>query len=306
MEVSPQYFNSINKPVDHYIMGLSSSKKPYCFLDEITFESKPVEVAKGFFIDYGVTHFTDKGKPADGMEESRYTPMKNPKWAVNRPRFNPPFPRPPSMGNLIPPMLLKEPSLDRILNQPHKEWKAPLLNQFWNMVITARKFQTVSGHDNTRRFDQQEDDHLDNKEVCLEARKNLLVNLLGFEDTGVSIGGDLQFIYQFSSEWSQVAIYLSTEDSGKVTELYLYNHVRNVEIRFPVKSMEGYMYLFFQVFGDIYSLDFNKLELFEEDEYWINEFKSTYDFIDISTTDFIKYIMDGGCILNLVYNLPKD
>jgi len=312
MEISPQYFNCINKPAGHYI-GLGDSQKPYHFLDDITFESKPVEVSKGFFIDYGITHFTAQGKPADGMEESRYTPMKSPKWAINRPRFNPPFPRPPSTGNLIPPMLMKEPSLDRILNQPHKEWEAPTRDQFWNMVITARKFLTVSGYDNTRRFDQQpEDRFLDNKEDCLEARKNLLVNLLGFEDTGVSVGGDLQFIYQFSSEWSQVEIYLSTEDSGdfredsgEVTELYLYNHARNVEIRFPIRSMESFMYLFFQVFGDIYSLDFNKLKLLEEDEYFINKFKSTYDFIHISTTDFIKYIMDGGCILKLVYNYPK-
>ena len=299
MEISPQYFNYIKKPAVHY-MNLNGSQKPYRFLDQITFESKPVEQIKGFFIDYGIKHFTDQGQPENGLEESRYTPMKSPEWAINRERYIPPDPRPPSLSNLIPPKLMREHSLgslNRILNQPYKE--TPSLNHFWNMVITARKFETVSGYDNTRGFDAQpEDSYLDNKEDCLEARKNLLVNLLGFSDTGVSIGGDLQFIYQFSSEWSQVEIYLSTKDSGKVTELNLYNHERNVEIRFPVRKMESFIYLFFQVFGDIYQLDFNKLELFEEDEYWVNEFKYTYKFIDISTTDFIKYIRDGDSILN--------
>jgi len=295
MEVSPQYFNHIKKPASHYY-HLSGSQKPYRFLDQITFEFKPVEPVEGIFIDYGIKHFTDQGQPA-GLED-RYTPMKSPEWAINRERYSPPDPRPSSLSNLIPPMQLKEhsqASLNRILNQPYKE--VPSLNQFWNMVIAARKFETVSGYDNTRGFDTQpEDNYLDNKEDCLEARKNLLVNLLGFSDTGVSIGGDLQFIYQFSSEWSQVEIYL--KDSGEVTELNLYNHERGVEIRFPVRSMESFIYLFFQIFGDIYQLDFNKLELFEEDEYWVNEFKYTYNFIDISTADFIKYIRDGDSILS--------
>ena len=120
---------------------------------------------------------------------------------------------------------------------------------------------------------------------------------MGFKDTGVMVGGDLQLIYPFSAKWSQVEIYLSSKDPGLVTELVLYDQTNRIETRFPVRNMEGFIYLFLQVLGDTHQLNFDKLELFGEDEYWVNEFGLTYDYINIPTTEFINYILDGNCII---------
>jgi hypothetical protein len=259
MKINRKYFNVIKKPWTH---ELSGSQTIYHFLDDFTFEPEPVEVGHGFFIDYGVKHFTDEGFPAEGMNESKYTPMKSPDWAASR-KIYPPF---------LPEGLVEEVNLEVLA-----------INEFWNTIVTARKFQSLNDSNN---------------EDCLEARTNLLVNFLGFIDTGISVGDDLQFVYQFSYKWQQVEIYLSNKDRGVVTELVFYNQQNKTEVRFPIRSVEPLMYLFILVRCDLYGWDFNKLELLEEDEYWVKEFKNPSNFDYIPTSNFIKYILDGGLILH--------
>ena len=276
MYIKRKFFKYTRKD-RYYYSGHDGSKKPYDFVEDITFESKPAEAVPGHILDYGVKHFTDEGQPSDGMQETKYSPMKSPNWSAKRKPFIPFMP-------------------EHLISDFVNNFQVPSINDFWNMVITARKFQTVSGNDNLRRFDEQDEKYLDNQENCLEARKNLLVNLLGFKDTGVMVGGDLQLIYPFSAKWSQVEIYLSSKDPGLVTELVLYDQTNRIETRFPVRNMEGFIYLFLQVLGDTHQLNFDKLELFGEDEYWVNEFGLTYDYINIPTREFINYILDGNCL----------
>ena len=260
MKIYRKYFDVKRKPWTH---ELSDSQKVYHFLDDFTFESEPVEVGHGFFIDYGVKHFSDEGFSTEGMEESKYTPMKSPDWTASRKKY-PPF--------------LPESQATHLLEGVNLE--ALPINEFWNSIITARKFETLSDN-----------------EDCLEARTNLLVNLLGFTDTGISVGGDLQFVYPFSYQWSQVEIYLSSKDRGVVTEFCFYDQEDKTETRFPIRSIEALMYLFILVRCDLNGWIFNKLELLEEDEYWVKEFKNTSNFTDIPTSKFIKHIIDGGLIL---------
>ena len=276
MFIKRKYFKYTRKD-RYFYSGVEGSKKSYDFVEDITFESKPAEAVPGHIYDYGVKHFTDEGQPSDGMQETKYPSMKSPKWSANRKPFIP---------------FMPEHSISDFVNN----FQVPSMNDFWNMVITARKFQTVSGQDNLRRFDEQDEKYLDNQENCLEARINLLVNLLDFKDTGTMIGDDLQLVYAFSAKWSQIEIYLS-KDSGVVTELVLYDQTNRIETRFPVRNMEGYIYLFLLVYGDLFQLNFQKLELFGEDEYWVNEFGLTYDYINVPTKEFINYILDGNCII---------
>ena len=275
MYIKRKFFKYTRKD-RYYYSGHDGSKKPYDFVEDITFESKPAEAVPGHILDYGVKHFTDEGQPSDGMQETKYSPMKSPNWSAKRKPFIPFMP-------------------EHLISDFVNNFQVPSINDFWNMVITARKFQTVSGNDNLRRFDEQDEKYLDNQENCLEARINLLVNLLGFKDTGAMIGDDFQFVYAFSAKWSQVEIYLS-KDSGAITELALYDQTNRIETRFPIRNMEGYIYLFLHIYGDLFQLNFQKLELFGEDEYWVNEFGLTYDYINIPTREFINYILDGNCL----------
>ena len=258
MEKSPQYFNGV------------------------TIELEPDE-----FRYYGKKHFSEQGIPTDGMVESRYTPMESPKWAVNRKRYNPLDEK----GNLKHGNFLIQPQTNLI--EPHTNWDAPAGDDFWNLLMSVRKYITVGFRDNTHD--------------CLADRKNILVNLLGFEDTGVSIDGDLQFIYQYSSEHSQIEIYLSTgEYSGNPTELNRYSFSRNVEVRFPCDdSFETLRYIFFQVWGDSYMCNFNKVELTEKDTQTARRIEDTDterpgDGDEFPTADFINHIMNDGFIFDYV------
>jgi hypothetical protein len=240
----------------------------YGFIEDYVFESKQDPLKY-----YGKKHFNEKGMPADGMTQSSYTPMESPKWALNRERYNPLSPR--------------DSSID-----PHTNWEAPAGDDFWNLLMAVRKYKTVGFRDNNHD--------------CLADRKNILVNLLGFQDTGISVGGDIQLIYQFSSEHSQFEIYLSTGDfPGNPAEINRYSFSRDVEVRLPCDgSFEILKYIFFQVWGDAYKCDFNKVILSELSDRDYKTYKSIMDtdtvsdHDDFETSGYINHIMGDGFVFD--------
>jgi hypothetical protein len=239
------------------------------------FNDSSIELEPSPWRYYGKKHFSEQGQPIKGMVESHYPPMESPKWAVNRKRYNP--------------LTHQASSIE-----PHTNWPAPAGDDYWNVLMAVRKYITVGFRDNTHD--------------CLADRKNILVNLLGFEDTGVSINGDLQFIYQYSSEHSQIEIYLSTgEYAGNPTELNRYSFSRNVEVRLPCDdSFEVLRYIFFQVWGDSYQCNFNKVELTQKDSKTYRSIENTDDIRpedSFQTEGFINHILNGGFILD--YEEPE-
>ena len=146
----------------------------------------------------------------------------------------------------------------------------------------------------------------DSSHDFLADRKSILVNAFGFQDTGVSVDGDIQLIYQFSSEWSQFEIYLSTGDyPGFFREINKYSFTRKVEVRFPCnESFEILKYIFFQVWGDAFKIDFNKINLSDLTDKDFKTYKRIMDMDTVrdhdnfETTGYINHIMSGGFVFD--------
>ena len=164
--------------------------------------------------------------------------------------------------------------------EPNSLWPAPSVNNYINCICAVRKFCGLPR----------------------ENRKELLVNLLGFLDTGVSIGGNSKFIYEYSYEPSRIEIYISGQGSGEIKELVRYNYSKNLELRLPLEEPLAFQYIFFQVFGDLYQWNFNKLDLNHEDLKMyqrIMDIRSPLPIIDnIPTIKFSESIVEGHLVLD--------
>ena len=73
------------------------------------------------------------------------------------------------------------------------------------------------------------------KEKNCAKRAGLLIDYLGFRDSGIDVGGDMLLIYDFFHRPCKFEIYLD-KDSGSVTEINLFNFNNSKEYKYPVTS----------------------------------------------------------------------
>ena len=189
-------------------------------------------------LDYGIRHFGEDGSVLGGMRVENYQPS------------------PPGNFNRIKYLHEFGPNTSR---EQFHDWRSPTAKEFIGCMVLLRRF-ILSG-----RFD----------------RKVILTRLMDFDDTGVALvessGGDAhaQFIYLYTTEPTQIEIYISADDYGSITEINRYNHSNFKEVKIPLNDI-GMKYVFLQIMGDICRVDLNKFD-FEE----FNLFQLTKERFDI-------------------------
>lgn len=88
------------------------------------------------------------------------------------------------------------------------------------------------------------------KEKNCAKRAGLLIDYLGFRDSGIDVGGDMLLIYDFFHRPCKFEIYLD-KDSGSVTEINLFNFNNSKEYKYPVTS-QGFTMMYTGVLEDLF------------------------------------------------------
>lgn len=95
-------------------------------------------------------------------------------------------------------------------------------------------------------------------------KRVLLLQKLAFKEIGVAIETnkdvDTLFVYSFMNKFAQIEMYMSTCETGIITELNYYNQMDALEIRIPL-NFEGISYIFEQIFEDFYQFSMNDLNI---------------------------------------------
>lgn len=95
-------------------------------------------------------------------------------------------------------------------------------------------------------------------------KRVILIQKLAFKEIGVAVESnkniDTLFVYKFFNKFSQIEMYMSTCETGVITELNYYNQMDALEIRIPL-NFEGISYIFEQIFEDFYQFSMNSLNI---------------------------------------------
>lgn len=95
-------------------------------------------------------------------------------------------------------------------------------------------------------------------------KRVLLLQKFAFKETGTAVKTnkdiDTLFVYSFIHKFAQIEIYMSTCETGVITELNYYHQMESLEIRIPL-SFEGISYIFEQIFEDFYQVSMSDLNL---------------------------------------------
>ncbi len=83
-------------------------------------------------------------------------------------------------------------------------------------------------------------------------RRGILTGLLGFRDSGISVGGDALFIYDHFFAPRKFEIYLN-ERTGAVAELDCYDYAERSECKFPV-TYDGFRHVYENVVQDLFEV----------------------------------------------------
>ena len=145
------------------------------------------------------------------------------------------------------PMVSPKWALDRkIYNFPasnyqekDNDWPAPSANNYMNCICVTRQFIGLPRED----------------------KKRLLIDLLGFMDAGLNIGGNDKFIYKYSHKPFQIEIFMSNSGTGELKEIVKYDYSKNIELKMPLNGNFSYQHIVFEIFGDLYKWNFDKFEL---------------------------------------------
>ncbi|MBP3749665.1 MAG: hypothetical protein J6I35_09020 [Ruminobacter sp.] len=86
-----------------------------------------------------------------------------------------------------------------------------------------------------------------------ESRTRILLDFLGFRDSGIHINGDYLFIYDFFSSFRKFEIYLDGE-TGKVTEINTFDYDNSKEVKYPVNA-DGFISMFTEILEDLFRMD---------------------------------------------------
>jgi len=175
-------------------------------------------------IDYGIRHFnSDNQTPAMGMHEEHYEPESSN------------FPKRDKYLDKYGPVPLTADMLEAV-GGIHHHWPAVSPRDFINVACLVRCFFLSD----------------------FFKKKEILLNKLGFDDAGVSVGGDMLYVYRYSCEPTQAELYLKNDTSGRLTEVNRFNNSKFEELRVSL-NFNGIHYLFCQVFSDINKVSFSKL-----------------------------------------------
>lgn len=93
-------------------------------------------------------------------------------------------------------------------------------------------------------------------------RQKLIVEKLGFTETGKILNEDKLFIYNYSTENAHLEIYIN--DRGEITELNRFHQDKFYELKLPI-NVFGIQYIISQIFYDICKLNLSNIS-FSEDE----------------------------------------
>lgn len=91
------------------------------------------------------------------------------------------------------------------------------------------------------------------KKGGFESRARILLDLLGFRDSGIHINGDYLFIYDFFSSFRKFEIYLDGA-TGKVTEINTFDYDNSKEVKYPVNA-DGFTSMFIEILEDLFRMD---------------------------------------------------
>ena len=91
------------------------------------------------------------------------------------------------------------------------------------------------------------------KKGGFESRTRILLDFLGFRDSGIHINGDYLFIYDFFSSLRKFEIYLDGE-TGKVTEINTFDYDNSKEVKYPVNA-DGFISMFTEILEDLFRMD---------------------------------------------------
>lgn len=95
-------------------------------------------------------------------------------------------------------------------------------------------------------------------------KRVILLQKLAFKEIGMAVESnkniDTLFVYKFFNKFSQIEMYMSTCETGIITELNYYNQMDALEIRIPL-NFEGISYIFEEIFEDFYQFSMNSLNI---------------------------------------------
>jgi hypothetical protein len=182
-------------------------------------------------IDYGFQHFQENGREAVGMSIIDREAKRSP---LIRDRF-------------LETHGLSSAKIDGGLSS----WSAPTFETYVSSALILRKFY--------------QSDYIGKNKILLE--------ILGFDDSGVAIGNaqhgfDQQYFYKYSTEPSQIELYISRNPSNHITEINRFNNLTMDDIKIPI-DLNGMHYTIMQVMTDSSMIDFGKLtaDSFSQEEW---------------------------------------
>ena len=180
-------------------------------------------------IDYGIGHFSNiDGSPTMGMYCFHYQPRKS---ALNRKKYVEEFGPVPANSEIL-----------SKIGGLQSDWPKPKVDGYIRCVKLLRRFI---------------------KSNNLE-KKTILTQKLGFDDPGIKVGYDEDkcdalFRYLFSTEPTQIEIFMGEDEFGTITEINRFHQSKLEELKIPIDN-EGLLYMFIQIFADMNRVDFNKLD----------------------------------------------
>lgn len=101
------------------------------------------------------------------------------------------------------------------------------------------------------------------KKGGFESRASILLDLLGFRDSGIHINGDYLFIYDFFSSFRKFEIYLDGA-TGKVTEINTFDYDNSKEVKYPVNA-DGFTSMLIEILEDLFSVDLSHDTILSDD-----------------------------------------
>lgn len=185
-------------------------------------------------LDYGIEHVNSyDGSIHWESDSTEYEPVMSP---INRIKYLNEYGPQPLLGDMI-----------NKVGGRQDDWPPPTRNGYMNCNGILRRFL------NGKRFE----------------KIYILVHAMGFDEVGTSIGNDDLFVYSYSTEPTQMELYLSSDQSGSIAELNRSNKSMGTELKIPVDK-SGLLYVFFQIFADLNKVDFNKLDHVGMEHYYSN------------------------------------
>ena len=95
-------------------------------------------------------------------------------------------------------------------------------------------------------------------------KRVILIQKLAFKEIGVAIESneniDTLFVYTFFNKFAQIEMYMTTCETGIITELNYYNQTESIEIKIPL-TFEGITFIFEQIFEDFYQFKMDELNI---------------------------------------------